>query len=192
MVAVMAPMPDGPVVRPRPVLRLVDDVTWLDDVDDGDGDNEPGDNGTWDNGSWDIGSRDIGSRDIGYWEADDRAGPDDESLGWLNLGTDVAVRRRRRAAGRIRRRRILTGAAVAAALVLLALPLRPLAGRPLAATTATPPLIAGSEYVVQPGDTLWTIATRLQPSADPRSLVAQLEDETGSDHLVPGEHLRLP
>lgn len=162
MVAVMAPLPDDPVVRPRPMLRLVDDVPWLDDDEHGN------------------------------WEADDRVDSDVVPLAELSGGTDVAFWRPRRTAAQVRRRRIVTGSMVAAALVLLALPLRPLAGRPLTTASTNQSLAAGAEYVVQPGDTLWAIASRLQPSADPRRLVAQMEAETGSDHLVPGEHLRLP
>jgi hypothetical protein len=159
MVAVLAPLPDGPLARPRPVLRLVDDVTWVDDV---------------------------GPE---HWGA----GEDIEGdLSWLSVGTDVAVRRRRRAARQVRRRRVLAASAVIGALVLLALPVRALAGQTVPVASAPPSLTAGSVYVVQPGDTLWTIAVRLDPSGDPRTVVAQLEAETGTDHVVPGEHLHLP
>ncbi len=34
-------------------------------------------------------------------------------------------------------------------------------------------------HVVRPGDTLWSIATRLNPSQDPRSLVHQLVETNG-------------
>ncbi|MHB1517240.1 MAG: LysM peptidoglycan-binding domain-containing protein [Acidimicrobiales bacterium] len=47
-------------------------------------------------------------------------------------------------------------------------------------------------YVVKPGDTLWTIAERIDPSGDPRPLVARLAARTGSDTVVPGERLVLP
>ena len=47
-------------------------------------------------------------------------------------------------------------------------------------------------YVVRPGDTLWSIAERLDPSGDPRPVVAQLAAEVGSDTVVPGEHVVLP
>ncbi len=36
-------------------------------------------------------------------------------------------------------------------------------------------------YVVRPGDTLWTIAERVDPTGDPRPLVAQLAAQVGSD-----------
>ena len=47
-------------------------------------------------------------------------------------------------------------------------------------------------YVVQPGDTFWTIATRIRPGEDPRPLVAQLVAAHGSPVLLAGERLRLP
>ena len=64
---------------------------------------------------------------------------------------------------------------------------------------ATPgPALAGGAlahhagYVVEPGDTLWSIAQRLDPSGDPRPVVAQLAAEVGGDTVVPGEHVVLP
>jgi Tfp pilus assembly protein FimV len=49
-------------------------------------------------------------------------------------------------------------------------------------------------YVVQPGDTLWSIAERLAgPGADPRPLVDGIEDANGgSGIIVAGETLQLP
>jgi nucleoid-associated protein YgaU len=47
-------------------------------------------------------------------------------------------------------------------------------------------------YVVRPGDTLWSIATRLDPTGDPRPVVAELAAQVGGDNVVPGEQLRLP
>ena len=46
--------------------------------------------------------------------------------------------------------------------------------------------------VVQPGDTLWAIASWLDPGADPRSLVEALSGIAGSDTLKPGQHLVIP
>ena len=48
-------------------------------------------------------------------------------------------------------------------------------------------------YVVQPGDTLWSIARRADPGADPRPLVDRLvevNDLRGALHA--GDQLRLP
>jgi len=103
----------------------------------------------------------------------------------------VAARSARRPASRsVRRRRALLGLAVGGLLVLLTLPLGVIGGRALPSASA--PLRAGSLYVVHPGDTLWSIAVRLDPTGDPRVLVARLTAESGSDTIVPGEQLRLP
>ena len=45
-------------------------------------------------------------------------------------------------------------------------------------------------YVVQPGDTLWSIAERLDPTGDPRPVVAQLAAQVGGDTVVPGRAAR--
>jgi hypothetical protein len=87
----------------------------------------------------------------------------------------------------VRRRRVVVGVVVAILLVLLALPIRSLGGSTLA--DAAPAL--GQEYVVHPGDTLASIATRADP-AHATSLAAQLARETGSGMVVPGEHVFIP
>jgi hypothetical protein len=46
--------------------------------------------------------------------------------------------------------------------------------------------------VVQPGDTLWTIAQRLDPAGDPRATTDALAAQVGGDSVVPGEHIALP
>lgn len=46
--------------------------------------------------------------------------------------------------------------------------------------------------VVQPGDTLWTIAESLVENTDPRPLVAQLSDIAGGATIQPGQLLRIP
>ena len=46
--------------------------------------------------------------------------------------------------------------------------------------------------VVQPGDTLWAIASWLDPGSDPRSLVEALNGIAGSDTLQPGQQLVIP
>jgi hypothetical protein len=45
--------------------------------------------------------------------------------------------------------------------------------------------------VVQPGDTLLSIAQRLGVGEE-RSLVTQMAGQTGSQTVVPGEHIVLP
>ncbi|MHB2023668.1 MAG: LysM peptidoglycan-binding domain-containing protein [Mycobacteriales bacterium] len=48
--------------------------------------------------------------------------------------------------------------------------------------------------VVQPGETLWQIATRADPAADPRIVVGELMalNHLSSAQLLPGETLLLP
>jgi LysM domain len=106
----------------------------------------------------------------------------------------IADGRKARPSVAVRRRRVLLGTVATGLLVALALPWSGTGG-----SLATPgPALAGeavaahSSYVVQPGDTLWSIAVRLDPTGDPRPVVAKLENELGSDNVVPGEQLVLP
>ncbi len=91
------------------------------------------------------------------------------------------------------RRRVL--ALVVAVVVLIAAraALGALGGGPLA-VPGTPAARGGSAaavYVVQPGDTYWSIARRLQPAGDVRALVDHLSSEHGGAPLQPGEQLAL-
>jgi hypothetical protein len=47
-------------------------------------------------------------------------------------------------------------------------------------------------WVVRPGDTLWTIATALEPGADMRPLVDRLSAETKGAAIFPGERIPIP
>ena len=49
-------------------------------------------------------------------------------------------------------------------------------------------------YVVKAGDSLWSIARRLEPSGDNRRTVAELIELNGlrTSTVVPGQPLRLP
>ena len=93
-----------------------------------------------------------------------------------------------------RRRRVvalLLLVSVAAALVLaVGGLLASFGGGPL--TASERPGTPGNVYVVQPGDTFWEIARRLDPEGDPRPLVARLVAAHGGAVLVPGERLALP
>jgi len=95
----------------------------------------------------------------------------------------------------VRRRRIVLGTVAVALLTALALPWSGTGGHPL----ATPgPALAGQTvaghltYVVRTGDSLWSIAERFDPTADPRPLVARLTTQVGRDTVVPGERIVLP
>ena len=62
-----------------------------------------------------------------------------------------------------------------------------------APTTADPGRAAdGVMVVVQPGDTLWQIATDLTPGTDPRPLVAALGELLDGSGLQPGQELVIP
>ena len=52
--------------------------------------------------------------------------------------------------------------------------------------------VAARVWVVQPGDTLWAIAHRLQPTGDIRPLVDALSREVHGRPLQVGEQLQLP
>jgi LysM repeat protein len=64
---------------------------------------------------------------------------------------------------------------------------------PLAASDPAPPvLVSERSYVVQPGDTLWTIARHLQPAGDVRRLVDRLATQRHGAALQVGERIELP
>jgi len=63
-----------------------------------------------------------------------------------------------------------------------------LGGGPLS-TSGAP---AGRVYVVQPGDTFWTIADRVSHDGDVRAFVDRLAAAHGTASLQPGERLALP
>ncbi len=51
---------------------------------------------------------------------------------------------------------------------------------------------AAASHVVQPGDTLWSLARRLQPDGDVRPLVVRLRARSGGGGaLVPGQRIHI-
>ncbi|HUW02120.1 MAG TPA: LysM peptidoglycan-binding domain-containing protein [Acidimicrobiales bacterium] len=50
----------------------------------------------------------------------------------------------------------------------------------------------GEVHVVQPGDTMWSIASEIDPTTDPRSMVDQLVDLNGSASIQVGQRVVLP
>lgn len=107
----------------------------------------------------------------------------------------VHPRPRRRLSATTRRRRLLFTLGAAAVVGALALPVAALGGRPATAPRApsTAVVVPGSTvYVVQPGDTLWSIASALDHGGDPRPLAEAIAKETGSSVVVPGERIRIP
>jgi len=105
--------------------------------------------------------------------------------------TARGARPRRRVSPGVRRRRTMLAVLGLFALGL-ALPLGGTGGHSHATGSApagTPNAVA---YTVQPGDSLWSIAARVDPSADPRPLVAKLAAQIGSDTVQPGEQITVP
>jgi hypothetical protein len=61
------------------------------------------------------------------------------------------------------------------------------------AQPASPSAAAQSPvYVVQPGDTFWSIVQRLQPESDPRPVVDRLVRANGGPLLQAGQRVVLP
>jgi LysM repeat protein len=100
-----------------------------------------------------------------------------------------------RRAQAVARRRIAGVAVVLAAVALLAMPLRALgavtvAGQPTPAGVPAG-LAPGSVYVVQPGDTLRSIALQVN-RAEPATIEHELATSTGTPVVVAGEHVTIP
>jgi hypothetical protein len=68
----------------------------------------------------------------------------------------------------------------------------PALGRAIGGETVEP--VARGRYVVQQGDTLWSIAKQMTPAEDPRPLVDAISSENSIDAgaLVPGQTLLIP
>jgi len=98
-------------------------------------------------------------------------------------------------AAALRRRHVLLAVVAVGLLVALAVPW---AGKGSDALSAPGPVATGTAlsphtvYVVQRGDTLWSIAERLDPQGDPRPVMTALSAEAGGDTVRPGERLLLP
>jgi hypothetical protein len=113
------------------------------------------------------------------------------------LGRDVASRRRARLRIQARRRRFLGGALLLALLVALAAPVSALAGPSASPARARAGLAVPSRaetkvFVVQPGETLASLATRMNGGTASPSLVAALSSELGNASLTPGERVLVP
>jgi hypothetical protein len=63
---------------------------------------------------------------------------------------------------------------------------------PGASTSPASASASGDAVVVRPGDTLWSVARRLQPTGDVRPLVDRLVASHGSPMVVPGDRVLVP
>lgn len=66
------------------------------------------------------------------------------------------------------------------------------AAAPLAAAASSAAASAAPGYIVQPGDTLWSIAARLRGGESQADYVAALVEVNGGASLQVGQVLRLP
>jgi len=106
------------------------------------------------------------------------------------VGVPRAAGRRVRVAAATYRRRRVAAVGLALAMVVLAGNAGvALGGPPLGAPGRRPPLTTS---VVRRGDSLWTVATRLAPGADPRPIVDALEQARHGAPLLPGEIIVWP
>jgi nucleoid-associated protein YgaU len=126
---------------------------------------------------------------------------EESSPSWAPSDAKVLVRVSHPPRALVPSRHTYTRRRIVAALVLTALVLLAWAGlREVGVTTAVSAPgravagapVSGPRYVVQPGDTLWSIARRIDPGGDPRPLVDRLAAAHVSAQLVAGEVIVLP
>lgn len=113
----------------------------------------------------------------------------------FRTGPSLANRRASRARMMKRRRRTLVAFALLAGLVILAWPGHAFGGETGAGLPSdlanSSVLASGMNYVVQPGDTVNSIARLMNP-LDPKVARADLVRELDSAVVVPGEHVLIP
>jgi hypothetical protein len=119
------------------------------------------------------------------------------SRGRAASGAGAAARPVRSAAAARPRRPVLRLTRRGRVLVLLVLATLVFVAFSLGRTSATAghgARVARPTTVVQPGETLWTIARRVAPGADPRATVRRLSElnDLGSAPIVAGQRLVLP
>ncbi|MBI2710551.1 MAG: LysM peptidoglycan-binding domain-containing protein [Actinobacteria bacterium] len=107
--------------------------------------------------------------------------------------SSAAVYRRRRAVAALLAAALATVVWLAAQSVLGAVrPAESLPSPRTASVVGVAPVAPGRTVVVQPGDSLWSIARRARPGRDVRALVDRLAAEHGFGPLRPGERIVLP
>jgi nucleoid-associated protein YgaU len=102
--------------------------------------------------------------------------------------------KRRRLTAADRRRRLGFALSVFTILVLIALPW----GSPKHSVSATRPaashpvsVASSTSYLVRSGDTVWSIANKVDPS-ETALMVERIEAEIGGDAVWPGERIEIP
>ncbi len=115
----------------------------------------------------------------------------------VGTGTPIVslVERKRRRAAIARRRRLLSylvSAAILAATWGIGGALAGLHASRIAVLPGTVHTSGGYLYTVRSGDTVWSIATQLDPSGDPRPLVAQIDAHLAGTAIYPGERILVP
>jgi len=93
------------------------------------------------------------------------------------------------AAATYRRRRFVAGLLLAAVVLAAALGVSWFTAPDAGELDLHP--VARHEVVVQPGDTVWSIASELAGSADVRPVVDAIVDANGGAHLVAGQRLAV-
>lgn len=92
-----------------------------------------------------------------------------------------------------RRRRVAVSSLFLGMLLAGRVALGLLGSGPLSASQpASPVLVSERVHIVQPGDTLWSIARSLQPEGDVRRVVHQLVSQRDGAALRVGERIALP
>jgi len=116
--------------------------------------------------------------------------------GHLGYRAEPTVRPRPRPSTATYRRRRVAAAGLALVIVLVAAQAGGALGdSPLAVSERRPASSSASatvSYVVEPGDSLWSIAEELAPGEDPRPVVDALAEARGDAPLIPGETIVWP
>lgn len=121
--------------------------------------------------------------------------PTPTELAPIRTGRPLAQRRAARARMLRRRRRTLVALALVAGLAILSVPGHAFGGETGAGLSTdlanSSVLASGMDYVVQPGDTVHSIAEMMNP-VDAAYAQRLLVRELDSNVVVPGEHVLIP
>ncbi len=104
----------------------------------------------------------------------------------LSRFNELSRRNERSGSNEYRRRRLFAGLGLALTVLLGGFGVAGAAGSDRAADRPA------RLYVVQSGDTLWSIARSVQPHGDVRRLVHQLAQQTGGAEISVGSQIELP